>query len=274
LRLKASGRLPDVILHFSFCWLVLTAFVPVLANSPLWPPWFILPFGAYISVLSLFLSQRSRRASAASARRLLLLRVFEQARRSRRLLDLLDEGWRRVGRVDLVVGVDFADRTLSPAALENFLLGRVHRQFVRDETESVERVATLSSRLALDGRYPLNELHCLPHIWPHVVTQLARTCDVVLMDLRGLRRSNAGALFELALIIDCVALDRIVLLVDGRTDEAALSETAQRAWARLAEHSPNAGRRTSCLSLLRCCGTSADEAAITQALLLAACRAS
>jgi hypothetical protein len=272
LRLKAAGRLPDEILHFSFCWMVLTATLPVLANSPLWPPWFILPFVACCGALAWLLRRRSRLPPADLPGRLLLLRVFDHARMRRRLLDVLDYGWRWIGRVDLVVGVDFADRTLSPAALENFALGRVHRQFVRNEAESIERVARLSNRQAVDGRYPLNELHCLPHIWPHVVTQLARVCDVVLMDLRGLRRANAGALFELALIIDRVPLDRIVLLVDRRSDEAALSETAQGAWARLAEDSPNAGRSAARLSLLRCSGSRADEAAITKALFVAARR--
>jgi hypothetical protein len=271
LRLKANGWLPDEILHLGFCWLILTAFVPTLANSPLWPAWFILPFVASVTVLSVLLSRRTR-ASAAPAKRLLLLRVFEHARRRRRLLDMLDDTWRRVGRVDHVVGIDFADRTLSPAALENFLFGRVHRQFVRNETESVQRVARLSNQQAVDGRYPLNELHCLPHIWPRVVIELARACDVVLMDLRGLRRDNAGALFELALIINRVALDRIVLLVDRRTDEAALSETAQGAWVNLADDSPNAGRATPCLNLLRCSGSRADEPAITHALFQAVYR--
>jgi hypothetical protein len=273
LRLKAGGRLPDEILHFSFCWIVLTAFLPILANSRLWPPWFILPLVAYGTVLAWLLSRRRLgSATAESPRRLLLLRVFDHTRRRRRLLDMLDDGWRWIGRVDLVVGVDFADRTLSPAALEQFALGRVHRHFISNEAESVERVRLLSNRRAVDGRYPLNELHCLPHIWPHVVTQLAGACDVALLDLRGLQRANQGALFELALMVERMALDRIVVLVDRRTDEIALSETAQAAWAHLADDSPNAGRTVTRLSLLRCSGSRADEAGITQALFLAAYR--
>jgi hypothetical protein len=270
LRLKATGWLPDEILHFGFCWLVLTAFVPMLANSPLWPPWFVLPFAASMAVLFLLLRRRWRSAAVAPANRLLLLRVFERTRARQRLLDALDEGWRRVGRVDLVVGADLADRTLGAAALENVLLGRVHRQFVTSHEEAAQRIARLPNHRALDGRYPLNELHCLPHIWRHVVAELAGACDVVLMDLRGLRRTNAGALFELALVLDRVPLDRIVLLVDGRTDESALNDTANSAWTRLADDSPNQGRLAPRLCLLSCSGSRADDRAITRALFHAA----
>ena len=157
----------------------------------------------------------------------------------RRLLDTIDGSWRRIGRVDVVVGVDLALRTLNASTLEALLLGKMPGRFLDSEDAVDTRLATLSDRPEADGSYPVNELHCLPHMWPDVVGRLAPGADVVLIDLRRLRAANTGALFEVSLAVQRVPLDRIVLLVDGRTDERAVTEAIEQAWHRLPSGSPN-----------------------------------
>jgi hypothetical protein len=44
--------------------------------------------------------------------------------------------------------------------------------------------------------------------------------DAVMMDLRGFRWTNQGCIVELHVLLDTVPLDRILLVVDGTTDEA------------------------------------------------------
>ena len=93
-----------------------------------------------------------------------------------------------------------------------------------------DRLARLPRRAALDGRFPLNEVHCEPDVWRTVVTALADRADVVLMDLRALRSRNQGALFELRMAIQRVELARIVLLADPSTDEGELAQVVEKAW--------------------------------------------
>ncbi len=258
LRLKANGLLPDEVLHYSFCWLALTILLPVYAGGAalFWP----LPITAYAVTLFVLLSRHRRRAARQAPQRMLLLRVFSREAMRSRLLDLLDDSWRRAGRIDLVVGVDLAIRTLSAAALENFLLGRVDRQFVRTTSDVDWHLASLRSNLALDGRYPLNELHCLPGVWQHVVSALAAEAHVVLMDLRGFQATNRGVVYELSLIMSRVPLARTVLLTDRDTDERTLRSELQRAWSQLPSGSPSVHLPDPRIELLRCSGARLADA--------------
>jgi hypothetical protein len=275
LRLKARGLLPDEMLHFVFCWLVLTAFVPILAQVG-WDTigWPLLPLALCIAALALTTLSYRTRTSGAEPPRMLLLRVFGREPLRNRLLDLLDDSWRRVGRIDLVVGADLAVRTVSAMALEGFLLGRVDRQFLDSIPEADERLAELPERRALDGRYPLNELHCSADVWQHVVASLALEADVVLMDLRGFQATNTGASFELSLVMERVRLERVVLLSDEHTDESMLTDTIQRTWQQLSANSGNAGVAVASVDVLRCTGRRAlVEKAIANCVFRAAERA-
>jgi hypothetical protein len=270
--LKSRGHLPDEILHAGICWFVLT-----VLQSPLAFPdersmlVLAMPFAVYTATLvGLLVGQRRSRA-AWRPTRLLLLRVFNQAPVRGRLLDVLDDSWRRVGRIDLVVGTDLAIRTLSPLVLEDFLLGRVHRQFLKNPVDVLQRLPTLPNELALDGRYPLNEVHCLPSIWRDAVSELAVAADAVMMDLRGFQATNRGTLFELSLVVSRVPLSRVVLLTDLTTDERLLSDVVQRSWSRLPEDSPNFALAEPTIAVVRYSkGRGRGVTAMLQALFTAA----
>jgi hypothetical protein len=238
--LKSRGHLPDEILHAGICWLVLSVLMtPVaLAHSRLWPV-LVLPYAIYLTTLVGILVRQRRTRPVKAPKRMLLLRVFNQARVRGRLLDVLDDSWRRVGRIDLVVGSDLAIRTLSPLVFEEFLLGRVHRQFLKNSADVLLRLPNLPNDVALDGRYPLNEIHSLPSVWQQVVSELAAATDVVMMDLRGFQATNRGAVFELSLIVSRVPLSHVVLLTDRTTDERLLTDVVQRSWSQVPEESPN-----------------------------------
>lgn len=55
----------------------------------------------------------------------------------------------------------------------------------------------------------------------------------VLMDLRGLRATNRGAIRELSLVLPRVDPARIVVLTDRNTDERLLIEAVEQAWAQM-----------------------------------------
>jgi hypothetical protein len=229
LRLKALGYVPSETLHYTGCWVLYAVWVALAAQAS-WSlvPALVVAFLVYLAILHGLLL-RDRRPEQ-TPRRMLLLRVFQHAPIRSWLMDLLDDTWRRIGRIDTVVGLDLALHTLNAMALEDFLRGRVRRQFVNNPVEVRERVAALPSGLAIDRRYPLNELHCLPETWQAIVIALLDAADVVLIDLRGLRAANRGVLYELALAIRRVPLPRLVLLTDARTEWSLVERAAYEAW--------------------------------------------
>ena len=250
---KRRGGIPDDLLHIGFCWFVLIWFIAILAGEERpYLGWSLLPFVASMLTLVLILMRQRQRRRGERPRRLLLLRVFGKQRPTNRLLDTLDDTWRRVGRVDAIAGLDLAMRTLGAFALSNALLGRVHQHFLRTAMEMEERLLLISSALMLGGRYPLNELYCAPQMWRVVVERLVDGADVVLMDLRGFQASNTGASYELSLLVRRVSLPRIVVLTDRQTDERTLSGVVHAAWQHLPADSPNLGKQDPHLSILRC----------------------
>jgi len=272
LRLRADGHMPDEILHFSGCLLVLLVWNGAITSvERLEVLWLLVPFAAYTLTLWALL-RRQRTSTVLPGPRLLLLRVFHQTPRDSWLIDTMDDSWRRTGRLDLTVGLDLALRAVNTLALENFFLGRVHRYFFRSRADVQERLARLPQAMALDGRYPLNELHCLLDTWEWVVDTLVREARVVLMDLRGLSQSNTGALQELSMVIPWLPLSRIVILSDHTTDERLLTEGIQDSWCRVPPGSPNFHQSRGTLRLLRCSGSRhLDARAVDWAIFNAAC---
>jgi hypothetical protein len=271
LRLRADGRMPDEILHFSGCLAVLAVWIGALtAVTRFELLWLLIPFGAYAITLWALLRRR-RPWTSFEVPRLLLLRVFHQTPRDSWLIDTLDDSWRRAGRLDLTVGLDVALRAVNTLALENFFLGRVHRYLFKSMADVRERLSGLPQAMALDGRYPLNELHCLLDTWEWVVEALVREARVVLMDLRGLSASNTGALRELSMVIPWVPLSQIVILSDRSTDERLLTEGIRDAWSQVPAGSPNFCRSNGALRLLRCSGSRhVDARAVDWAVFTAA----
>lgn len=271
LRLKENGILPDELLHFSACWLTITVLLPFYAatfgaGSRSW----IFPFVAYAIVLTVLLWRARQVSPRRPPKRLLLLRVFSRGAIRARLLDLLEDSWRRVGTIEVVVGVDLAARTMSAAALENFLLGRVDRQFLHSLDAADRCLLMLPRALAADGRYPLNELHCVPGVWQRVVDALAGQADVVLMDARGFQATNRGVAYELSVLARRVPLDRIVLLSDRTTDENALSAALQQSWTRSSIGAPHGRPSNPAIQILRCSGKrSLDTPAIINSVFAA-----
>jgi hypothetical protein len=77
------------------------------------------------------------------------------------------------------------------------------------------------------------------------------------MDLRGFSARNQGCIFELQALIDSVPIDRLILLIDGTTEFAALRRTLLELWQGMSAASPNAGRPRATLQFLEVEGSAA-----------------
>jgi hypothetical protein len=251
-RLQDRSMLTTELLHSHLCCGWLTCYLTILAfnSAPFsgdaaWLPWTLAgAFLCYVAVLHISLRRIRAQRIGQPGKRLLLLRVFGNAEKRERLLDLLDDTWRRIGRVDLITGLDLAMRGLASITLEAFLLRRLDGEFLKTRDEVDLRLENLRCQIEGDLRFPVNSVNCYANAWQHAVTRLASSSDAVLLDLRGFTRTNEGCVFELTYLIRHIALRHCLMLVDCTTDMSSLQKVAQAAWASLPVDSPNAQEPT------------------------------
>ncbi len=196
------------------------------------------PFGLY-KLISWVGLRPPKSAVPQQSARLLLLRTFGFRRRSERLFDQLSARWRYVGPIQLIAAPDLAGHSIDPAKFLDFLSGRLHRRFVKELPDLDQRIAAFDANPDPDARYRVNELFCGDDAWREAVRRLMETSDLVVMDLRGFTAKNQGCIFELQSLIDHVAIGKIVLLVDERSDIAFLRQTLESCWHKMVDTSPN-----------------------------------
>lgn len=92
-----------------------------------------------------------------------------------------------------------------------------------------------------------------------VLSWLVRDSDVVLMDLRGFSSQHTGCVFEINELINVIALDRVIFVVEDTTDRLFLREVAQRAWSQMQATSPNRLATAAQMRLFRFTGRRSKE---------------
>ena len=105
----------------------------------------------------------------------------------------------------------------------DFVGGRLSRQFVRDEADLARRFAARALGPDPDGRHRVNEFFCHDDTWRPTMLRLAQAADVVLMDLRGFTPQNQGCRYELQQLLDFVALERVLVLIDADAPRLAFA---------------------------------------------------
>lgn len=161
---------------------------------------------------------------------LLLLRTFGAARRSERMLRRVSTGWRHIGSIQLVAGIDLAASTLEPHEFLDFLSGRLSDRFIRGPEDLQRQLAHAESGTDPDGRFRITDLFCHDDTWRPVVRTLLQTSDAVLMDLRGFTAANGGVVYELGQLVALARLSNVVLVTDATTDHELLDAVLVGAW--------------------------------------------
>ena len=178
-------------------------------------------------------------AGQTGAPALLLLRVFALGARSERLFDALGKRWLRIGNIDMIAGPDLVTTAVEPHEFLDFVGGRLSRQFVRDEADLARRFASRALGPDPDGRHRVNEFFCHDDTWRPTMLRLAQAADVVLMDLRGFTPQNQGCRYELQQLLDFVALERVLVLIDADAPRDFIEGTLQTLWHASRADSPN-----------------------------------
>lgn len=150
-------------------------------------------------------------------RRLLLLRVFGNSRRSERLFEQLVQAWTPLGSIELIGGTDLALTQVTPLDFLAFLTGRLRDRFGQSPAETVARLAAPITPAA-DGSYPARQTFCHADVWEATMRRMLAASDAVVMDLRQFRPERSGCRVELAALARSGSHRPIVLVTDASTD--------------------------------------------------------
>jgi len=149
---------------------------------------------------------------------LLLLRVFGFQERTERLFDAMAARWRFEGPVVMIAGADLALRSIDAGDALAFARGDIASGYVGDATKLAQRLRALTEAADPDGRYRVAEFFCYDNTWRATLRALVARSSVVLMDLRGFTKVNAGCLFELQQLAAARRLASCVFVADDTTD--------------------------------------------------------
>jgi hypothetical protein len=211
----------------------------------------LLAFVAYKIVVVIGLRWSRAQATDERPPTLLLLRVFGHARRTERLMDEIGLRWRYVGPINLIAGTDIATSFLEPDELVQFLGGHLGDAYVANSSTLSAKLQRASRGASADGRHGVNDFFCRDNTWRACVDALATSSDAVLMDLRSFSAANRGCEFELGLLLEHVALEKITFLVDSTTDVAHLEKVLAAMWQQHGPRGVNAAATQPVLHLFR-----------------------
>ncbi|WP_163995397.1 hypothetical protein [Pyxidicoccus caerfyrddinensis] len=236
-----ARRLSDESLTLGSIWLLFTATysINIAFSHPAWVLAGVVALAAFHACVRIGFSGLVGGTPLEKSSRLLLLRSFSIGRDSVRLFDALQKHWRRVGSIQLIAGTDLAKTTVEPHEFLDFISGKLSRRFIDGPRTLERRMTEMDTAPDRDGRFQVNDFFCYDDTWKMVLSRLVKDSDVVLMDLRGFSPRNAGCIFEIRELVNLVPLQRVVFLIDDRTDEPYLRSVMSDSALAIGPASPN-----------------------------------
>jgi hypothetical protein len=104
--------------------------------------------------------------------------------------------------------------------------------------------------------------------WKMTVAEFVKVADVILMDLRDYDKNREGCKYEVDYIMDSFPIDRIVFLMQGKSDSGAITELLYERWAELKVGSPNESVKNPKLQLYISSDEKGDDVQALMDLLL------
>lgn len=89
------------------------------------------------------------------------------------------------------------------------------------------------------GAYPSNVFYCTDAIWQQCVALLFAKTDVSIIDASDYTNERAGLQWEIGQIINHIATEDFVVLINSKTDLVALGESFKKSWKEMNAASPN-----------------------------------
>jgi hypothetical protein len=175
----------------------------------------------------------------ATGPRVLYLRSFDGGVQNATLLARIETWLSGIANVDLIAGPDVASALAEPVELLDFIAGKGARKYVTDLAAFEATRANLPDQVYADGSHPIRHYFCRNAVWFDAFRILARDCDAVVMDVRGLKGDPMrGVARELVEVVHRVPVRHIVLLVSNEP-RSGLQALLTLAWSSLPVDSPN-----------------------------------
>jgi len=95
-----------------------------------------------------------------------------------------------------------------------------------------------------DGAYPSNVFYCTDAIWQQCVSLLFAKTDFSIIDACDYTKERAGLQWEIGKIINHIATEDMVVMINSKTDIVALGESFRNSWKLMNTDSPNNSERT------------------------------
>jgi heme/copper-type cytochrome/quinol oxidase subunit 4 len=89
------------------------------------------------------------------------------------------------------------------------------------------------------GAYPSNVFYCTDAIWQQCVGLLFAKTDFSIIDASDYTNERAGLQWEIGQIINHIATEDFVVLINSKTDLVALGESFKNSWKQMKAASPN-----------------------------------
>ena len=89
------------------------------------------------------------------------------------------------------------------------------------------------------GAYPSNVFYCTDAIWQQCVALLFNKTDFSIIDASDYTNERAGLQWEIGQIINHIATEKFVVLINSKTDIVALGESFKNCWKQMDATSPN-----------------------------------
>lgn len=211
----------------------------ILLEDPKYALLSLLAFPAYkLAGYLPFYFLRKRKVKEVSPR-MLLLRVFALGVDSRNLFERILRHWRYAGSVQMISGPDLATTTIEPHEVISYVSGNLNKSFCEDEASIIKNVSAADTLPDLDSTHRVNEFFCRDNNWKLVLKELVKQSDVVLMDLRSFTKQFNGCQFEIKALVNLFPLDKIIFIVDEKTDIDFTKQIFTEAFMEADPHSVN-----------------------------------
>lgn len=199
----------------------------------------LLAFPAYkLAGILPFYFLRKRKVKEVSPR-MLLLRVFALGDDSRNLFERILRHWRYAGSVQMISGPDLATTTIEPHEVMSYVSGNLDKSFCEDEASIIKNISMADNLPDLDSTHRVNEFFCRENNWKLVLRELVKHSDVVLMDLRSFSKQFNGCQFEIKALVNLFPLDKIIFIVDEKTDIEFTKQIFTEAFREADQHCVN-----------------------------------
>ena len=173
--------------------------------------------------------------------RLLQLRTFSPGDRSQRLHYAFGQAWRYSGSILMIAGPDLARTTVEPGDFFTYVKMRLPDLFIENHEKIDRRIERIDTEPDIDGRYRVGTFFCYENTWQLAVQRLLGQSDAVMMDLRGFTAGNHGCVLEIQFLFNLMPLERVVFIIDSKTEMKDLKGVVTAARAQMSPDSPNAG---------------------------------